>query len=337
MTLRTFAFLACPLALAAPLAAADPSPGAEQLFRDGKQLMKDGKIVEACAAFDASEATEHNVATVMNLADCREKNEQLASAWALYLRVDGETRSDPSLATLGQLARTRASAIEPHLSYLVINVPDENHVEGLIVSRDGVALDPGAWNHAIPLDGGDHVVAAKAPGHEPWATTIKLEARDDKQAVEVPKFSDLPVMTPPVATTPPPIAPRTEPAGVTASPKRPSARAWAFSLTLVGGVAVVAGAASWWKAHDQHRLADQACPPDACTPDDAARANDLEGSASHWAKTGNVWVGIGVLALAGGAYLWLAHGDAHEARESTAVRLVPQLGDAPGFAITGGF
>src|SRR5438132_8980184 len=104
MTPRSLALLAT-LALLAPAAAADPDPAAEKLFRDGKQLMKDGKIAEACAAFDASEASEHNVATVMNLADCREKNDQIASAWALYLRVDGETRTDPTLAQLGALAR----------------------------------------------------------------------------------------------------------------------------------------------------------------------------------------------------------------------------------------
>src|ERR1051326_9067839 len=104
------------------------SPQAEALFRDGKRLMKDGKLAEACAAFEGSEHAEHNVATVLSLADCREKNHQYASAWALFLQADSQTRSDPTKATLNVTAKNRARALEPKLSYLTINVPDESRI-----------------------------------------------------------------------------------------------------------------------------------------------------------------------------------------------------------------
>src|SRR5262245_8732714 len=74
------------------------SPEAEALFRDGKRMMKDGKFAEACAAFEGSERVEHSIATVLSLADCREKNHQYASAWALFLQAESQTRSDPSKA-----------------------------------------------------------------------------------------------------------------------------------------------------------------------------------------------------------------------------------------------
>ncbi len=110
------------------IASAQASPRAEALFRDGKQLMAEGKLAEACTAFEGSERLEHNVATVLSLADCREKAEQFASAWALFLQADSQTRGDSSKAMLNRTAKQRAKAIESRLSFLTINVPDESRV-----------------------------------------------------------------------------------------------------------------------------------------------------------------------------------------------------------------
>jgi hypothetical protein len=306
-------------------AAADPNPAAEKLFRDGKQLMKDGKVAEACSAFEASETSEHNIATVMNLADCREKNQQLASAWALYLRVDAESRMDPALARLGETARDRAASVETHLSYLVINVPDDSSVHGLIVSRDGVALDASAWNRAVPLDAGDHVVEAKAPGHEPWSTTVHLAVRDDHQAVEVPRFSDLPLLAAPAVTTPP--------AMTFPVVHRETGPSHAASFAL-GGTAVVAigvGGALWLQGRGLHHQAIDACPDETCTFDEATHANELETSANHYALGGNIAIGIGVASAVASVILWRTSHEAHD------VAIVPQLGDGAGLAVVGGF
>src|SRR5436190_11289267 len=66
---------------------------AEVLFRQGKTLFAAGKFAEACAAFDASERLEPDVSTVMNQANCREKNGQLATAWGEFLDAERQTRS----------------------------------------------------------------------------------------------------------------------------------------------------------------------------------------------------------------------------------------------------
>jgi len=52
------------------VAAADPA--AEKLFRDGRALLQENKLAEACAAFERSDAIEPRIGTVLNLADCRE-------------------------------------------------------------------------------------------------------------------------------------------------------------------------------------------------------------------------------------------------------------------------
>src|SRR3954471_23530488 len=133
------------------LAWGQASPQAEALFRDGKRLMKDGKLAEACAAFEGSEHAEHNVATVLSLADCREKNHQYASAWALFLQADSQTRSDPSKATLNATAKSRARALERRLSFLTIVVPEKVRIPELVVTCDGAPVDPSAWNRSIPV------------------------------------------------------------------------------------------------------------------------------------------------------------------------------------------
>src|SRR5204862_1628176 len=89
-------------------------------------------------------------------------------------------------------AKNRARALESRLSYLTINVPDESRIPELVVTRDGTPVDQAEWNRSIPADGGNHVIAGKAPGHESWSTTVTLKPENDKQAVEVPRFKALP-------------------------------------------------------------------------------------------------------------------------------------------------
>src|SRR6185503_2435614 len=158
---------------------------AETLFRDGKRLIKEGTIAEACNAFEGSERLEHNVSTVLSLADCREREGRLATAWGLFLQADAETRSDPTKVQLNDVAKRRAKALEEKLSYLTISVSDEARIRDLEITRDDKVVDPAEWNRAIPVDNGDHVIAGKAPGHEPWSTKVTI-APLDKKAVEVP-------------------------------------------------------------------------------------------------------------------------------------------------------
>src|SRR5262249_6041948 len=89
------------LLLAAGTAHAQPAGAqAETLFRQGKDLMAKGKIAEACAAFDASQKLEPTISALLNLAACREKNGQLATAWGLFLEargcVPGGRAADPA-------------------------------------------------------------------------------------------------------------------------------------------------------------------------------------------------------------------------------------------------
>src|SRR6185436_13656654 len=66
---------------------------AEVLFRQGRTLLSAGKVAEACSAFEESQKLEPAVTTLLNLAGCREKLGQFATAWGLFLEAARQTRS----------------------------------------------------------------------------------------------------------------------------------------------------------------------------------------------------------------------------------------------------
>ena len=320
---------------AAGAASAQVRPEAEKLFRDGKELMKAGKTAEACAAFEASEKAEHNVATVLSLADCREKNQQYASAWALFLQADSQTRSDASKAALNTTAKARAALLEPRMSYLTINVPDESRVTDLVVSRDGVPIDRAEWNRSLPVDGGPHEITGKAPGHESWSTKVTLASERDKQSVEVPKFKELPkLVAPPLDPQHAggPAAPPPEPSMLT--PRRK------IALGVAAGGVLLAGAGVGF-AIDARSLRNEAlatCPPQSCGVEDAADANATNDRARKRALIANVGFAAGGAAVIAGAVLWFVSGPrAAEAPAKRSVAVSPVVGETSGLIVWGRF
>src|SRR6185369_12730876 len=167
MTYRKLIVVAAFAIAAAPrLADAQSSTAqAETLFRQGKDLMAHGRIAEACAAFDASQKLDPTIATLLNQAACREKNGQLATAWGLFLDAERQSRvaGDEATRQLHQVATDHAAKLEPRLSTLTITVPVENRVGGLEILRNNELVDPGAWNKALPVDGGSYQITARAP------------------------------------------------------------------------------------------------------------------------------------------------------------------------------
>ena len=324
------------LATVAPIAVwGQASPQAEALFRDGKQLMKEGKLAEACSAFEGSERAEHNVATVLSLADCREKNHQYASAWALFLQADSQTRADPTKAVLNTTAKHRARALESRLSYLTINVPDESRIPELVVTRDGAPVDPAEWNRAIPADGGSHVIAGKAPGHESWSTTVTLRPESDKQAVEVPRFKALPeIVNKPPRDDAAAIGDRRQPPAPEVNPytrKRKIGIGVAAGGGAIGLVAIGLGVT----ANSKHDDAVKTCPIQACSPQGARDAQATNRDAIRLGHYATIGYAVAAAAIVTGAVLWVV--GKPEAPSSAAVVIAPQVGDASGLAIAGRF
>ena len=157
----------CALVALSSSAHAQPAGAqAEVLFREGRGLMTAGKYAEACAAFEQSQKLEPAITTLINLAGCREKAGQLATAWGLFLEAERQTRTARDAATqkLHDVAKDRAKKLEPRISKLAINVPRNSQVEGLEIARDAERIESVMWNHALPIDGGTYTIPARRRG-----------------------------------------------------------------------------------------------------------------------------------------------------------------------------
>jgi hypothetical protein len=128
---------------------------------------------KSCAKLRESVAASPGLDTMLQLADCYERSGRTASAWA-------EFRDAADLAlTTGDareaVARRRADSLESRLAYLkVVLGAADDAPPGLELRRDGVVLPTPLWGVAVPVDPGDHVVVASAPGRATWEKTITV-------------------------------------------------------------------------------------------------------------------------------------------------------------------
>lgn len=67
---------------------------AEQLFMQGRELMKQDNLDEACARFEASPKFDPALDTLLNLGLCRKEQGKVASAWALYREAEVQARRE---------------------------------------------------------------------------------------------------------------------------------------------------------------------------------------------------------------------------------------------------
>ncbi len=309
--------------------AAAQNAAAEALFSDGEKLLKEGKVAEACDAFEASNRLESRAGTLVNLGTCREQNQQLASAWSAFKDALSRVK-DPKKK---KIAEARIKAIEPRLSFLTISVSDESRIEGLVVNRDGAAVDQALWNRGIPVDGGSYVVSGRAPGHEEWSTTVVVPAELGKISIEVPRFKELaklslPAPEPPSGPSemPPIVAPEPAPAG-----RWTGRRKIAVAVVAVGVGAAVGGVLLGRQAA---RLEDDAyarCPdPQAACPA-AVEANALIERGRSRALYANIAYGVAGGAAITAAVLWLTGAPP---RREAQVALTPRLGTTAGLDLT---
>jgi hypothetical protein len=327
---------ACLLALAPTLARAQNAAGeAEQLFRDGKKLMQQGNYAEACTAFETSQRLDPATTTLLNLADCREKNGQLQSAWTAFLEAERQTRGDKRQAGLNKTAKGRATKLEPRLSYLTVSVPAESNVDGLELTRDGQPFDAGLWNRAIPVDGGSYVIGGRAPGHEQWSTTATVPAEGGHISVDVPKFKVVDILiVAPEAEEPAAEEDDDELLPVEAPSPFTARRKIGLGVGGVSLVALGAGIVLGLQASDLYSDADALCPDTSCGTN-ASAANALSSRAHDKALVANISFGVAAAAAITAGILWFTGApDAESAPVALAPLVTPTTA---GLAVAGRF
>ena len=178
---------------------AEKAASAQALFDEGLRLMNAGQPASACPKFAASQKLDPGMGTKFRLAECYEKIDKTASAWALFIEIGDEARGAKRLDR-EKIARKRAEDLAPKLARMTVVVaPDVAKLAGLEVRRDGTVLEKAVWDAPMPIDPGEHFLTATAPGKTAWESKPVVAQAAKTVEVTIPRLEDAPKE--PVLTT----------------------------------------------------------------------------------------------------------------------------------------
>lgn len=208
--------------------AAEAPQQAEALFAKGRSLLATpGKLDEACATLEQSQALMNRGDTLLNLAECHRRQGRTASAWREFGQAI-ELAREAKFGDAIQVAKQRHADLESKLSFLTISVPPATAaLAGFEVTLNGYAVPHDAWGKAVPVDPGTFAIAAKAEGRLPFSETRQVGPEGDKRDITV---MLLPLPPTPVASPPAPVAP---------PPRPPPSNADAYVAVSLAGAGVV--------------------------------------------------------------------------------------------------
>jgi hypothetical protein len=254
------------------------------LLKDGKALMERGQIAEGCAKIEAADKLLHTAGMLLSLADCREKNGQLATAYGLFEEA-GVLARQKNDEDRDAEAKRRAALLEPRLARVQLDMAAGNRGVGATVKRDGHEIPEAAWDTPTPIDPGEHLFEVSAPGKVTWRGAARIGAVSGTTRIPVPLLE-----------------------AQTSAPAGPEAAFWngqriaGVTVGSVGVVGLVVGAVFGARAISKTNDAK----PD-CSPTDPGFCNDTGVALRGDAKTaGNVSTGAivaGGVLVAGGIVL----------------------------------
>jgi tetratricopeptide (TPR) repeat protein len=172
---------------AAPLSAKEEpaTAAATVLFDEAVALMDQQRYAEACPKLARSQELAPSGGTLLNLAKCYEKNRQIASAWLSYEQA-AQRAALAQKPELEKLARAAADKLAPSVSTLLLTLKER--ADGLQIRRDGEIITSAQLGVALPIDPGEHVIEASAPGRVPWRTVVRVYESKQALAVEIPRL-----------------------------------------------------------------------------------------------------------------------------------------------------
>ncbi|WP_437805064.1 hypothetical protein [Sorangium sp. So ce1078] len=306
---------------------------AEGLFQDGKKLMDEGRLQEACPKLAESQRVDPTVGTLLNLAVCHEKEGKTASAWAEFKEASALAAS-AGQQDRSQFAAKRASELEARLTRLVLEVAQA--APGMAITLNGKDLSAAAaTGSGIPVDPGTATIEARAPGKKPWSQQVALEPGPSAPRVVIPPLADAAAeeqakAAPPAPPPPAPVVPQeaAKPEG-SGGPLRTLGFV-AGGVGLAGiGVGAVFGIMAIQKAGDVEV---------GCSGNFRCSRADVEAneSAQTTAMVSNIAVGAGLVFLGAGVTMVLMSRSPEKPVASERVWLSPSVASDGGRVTLGG-
>lgn len=303
---RSAALLIFASLLPAPLYAAGELPAqgasrnpaaAQALFEEAQRGVAAGDFEQACPKFKASYELDPAGGTLLNLADCLEKQGRTASAWSAFKDALVVAQRDGRGERV-EYAQQHIGALEAKLSYLTVEVPASSSVGQLSLQVDGTPLAAAAWGTALPVDPGEHLLRAEAPGFEPFEQKLTIGGAGTREVFTLPALHGA------SSETAAPAAAEASPVMADAEPRHP-ARTWAWVTGAVGVAALGVGSYFGVKAFSDWDERNAQCVG-GCTPAAKAAGDD----ASQAATIATVGVSAGVVLLGTATVLFFYSSDA---------------------------
>ncbi|MGC4070578.1 MAG: hypothetical protein QM784_39100 [Polyangiaceae bacterium] len=169
------------------------SARADELFLQGRALMRDGRQAEACPKFAESQRLDPSVGTEINLAVCLEETGKTGSAWRAYRHAQVEARR------VGQAERAdaiadRLAVLERRLSRLRVDLADVP--APFLVRIDGAVVERGDASVGVPVDPGGHVVSVEEGQSEVFRERVQVSEDARLVTVRASLATDVPLSRP---------------------------------------------------------------------------------------------------------------------------------------------
>jgi hypothetical protein len=164
---RLLAPLGAAVLLAAP-ARADDAAAAKALFDHGLDEMKQGHYPAGCAALAESYKLSPLPGALFTLAECEAKRGRIATAvkrYEEYVQLFVKLPKDKQQRQHGRdiLSKEQIGVLSAQLPKVTLLLGDAAPA-GVVATLDGVPLDRASLPGPFPVDPGEHVVFAQAPG-----------------------------------------------------------------------------------------------------------------------------------------------------------------------------
>jgi hypothetical protein len=329
----------------APSAAfAQDKAAADAAFREGRALVEARRYDEACPKFQLSNELDPALGTLLNLADCHEKQGRTASAWAEFNEVAERARHDSQRARAEEATR-RANALEKRLTRLKLVQRGQAAGVTVHVGDSDVTKLVGT---PFPVDPGAHQVTVRRKAEVLWKQDATVQGAGKTITVEIPPLSEIEAAraaqdqgkdggkdtsaekeqshvaggSEKLAVNP------AQDATLTSEPSTTAGLGLQRYLAIAaGGVGVAALTATVYFGVTARRKYDDSRPlcnsDNICSHDGAT----LVQTAQKQAMWANVFGVIGLVSIAGGTVLWLTAPDRHsDVPERRQVSVSPSLG-----------
>lgn len=291
------------MSVVASAARADTDPTnkklADQKFIEGRDRMKANDFKGACEKFhEAQKFDERNVAILLNLGLCYEKQDKVATAlkWYRKTQVVSSELKDPNFKEYEDAAKESTGRLTTDVARITFILNDLQ--PDAVITIDGTPIE--RTELTVEVDAGTRVVEAKAAGKQPARAEVAIKNKETKTH-DFHKLAD---------------------AVVGEDPGRKKRRI--LGLVIGIGVPVVTGIPTLIYAKGQ---ADKFNDPINGGKDKNPTVK------KNMRIVGGAWVGVTLISAAVGGYLIFA-----KPKTETQSAWLPVISpDQVGFAYTGGF